>query len=417
LPKSNHKYLLSKNTLYITFDGLSDPLGQSQILPYITGIAAQGYQISILSCEKLEKLEKQKNLVQQQLSAYNIHWKYLVYSEDGNWTSRIQYIRRLKQMAVAIVNQQSICLIHCRSYLSALIGLHFKRKHGIPFIFDMRGFWADERIDGHIWSKRNPLHLMFYWYFKRKEKQFLKHSEAIVSLTEQAAQYIQNQYAELQTNKKISVIPCSVNTALFKPLDDTKAKEIKHQAGFVANDEVLVYSGSIGTWYYTNEMLDCVAAWNQENPNIKLLVLTKDERAFRQILSAYPKEVEQWIRVLNLSYHQVPDYLSIASAAIFFIKPAFSKIASSPTKMAECWAMNLPVITNIGIGDNDYFIVQKSGGVLVNDFNKNQYLASYRAYKQIKANGVNYRSIAIQYFDLNLAVKRYINIYHSLCNL
>jgi hypothetical protein len=54
---------------------------------------------------------------------------------------------------------------------------------------------------------------------------------------------------------------------------------------------------------------------------------------------------------------------------MFFIKPSYSKIASSPTKMAECWAMNLPIITNEGIGDNDIYFNEHNGGILLKEFN------------------------------------------------
>ena len=38
--------------LYISYDGLTDSLGQSQILPYIIGLSKQGYRFTIVSAEK-----------------------------------------------------------------------------------------------------------------------------------------------------------------------------------------------------------------------------------------------------------------------------------------------------------------------------------------------------------------------------
>ena len=32
-----------------------------------------------------------------------------------------------------------------------------KKLFGIKFIFDMRGFWADERIDGEIWKNDSAI--------------------------------------------------------------------------------------------------------------------------------------------------------------------------------------------------------------------------------------------------------------------
>ena len=41
-----------KSVLYISYDGMTDPLGQSQVLPYLKGLSNRGHRITILSCEK-----------------------------------------------------------------------------------------------------------------------------------------------------------------------------------------------------------------------------------------------------------------------------------------------------------------------------------------------------------------------------
>ena len=47
----------------------------------------------------------------------------------------------------------------------------------------MRGFWADERVDGKLWDLKNPIYKWVYNYFKRKELQFLNNADYTVSLT------------------------------------------------------------------------------------------------------------------------------------------------------------------------------------------------------------------------------------------
>ena len=46
----------AKKVLYITYDGMTDPLGQSQVLPYLVGLSEKGYKFTILSFEKKERL-------------------------------------------------------------------------------------------------------------------------------------------------------------------------------------------------------------------------------------------------------------------------------------------------------------------------------------------------------------------------
>ena len=178
---------MNKKTLYITFDGLTDPLGQSQIMPYLIGVACNGYDITVLSCEKKERIEKEKHTVLKLIDSTTINWQYIIYDEDGGSITRFLYLKKLNGIAKKLHKINSFQLVHCRSYLSALIGLKLKLKHNLPFVFDMRGLWADERIDGGIWQKNKLLHLAFFNYFKKKEKQFITHSNAIVSLTNNGA--------------------------------------------------------------------------------------------------------------------------------------------------------------------------------------------------------------------------------------
>ena len=42
-------------------------------------------------------------------------------------------------------------------------------KNNIPIIFDMRGFWADERIDGHLWSLNNPIYRAYIIILRKRK--------------------------------------------------------------------------------------------------------------------------------------------------------------------------------------------------------------------------------------------------------
>jgi len=59
--------------LYLTYDGLSDPLGQSQILPYIFKLNKE-HDFDIISFEKQEKLVINKAGLQTKLDSEKINW-------------------------------------------------------------------------------------------------------------------------------------------------------------------------------------------------------------------------------------------------------------------------------------------------------------------------------------------------------
>lgn len=401
---------MHKNTLYITFDGLSDPLGQSQILPYLCGIAAQNFHIHILSCEKKNRLDKERQNILETIGELPITWEYILYDADGGVLSRLRYIQKIYLLAKKNYKEKKIELVHCRSYLATLIGLSFKLHYKIPFIFDMRGFWADERVDGGIWKKNNPLQNYFYKYFKKKEKQFILNSDAIVSLTHAGVTELSKQYSKEFIENKTTVIPCCTNTGLFK-----KEGIVSSQPDTITSqDHLIIYTGSIGTWYYTKEMIECILCWKELIPTIKLLILTKDTQELKKILTNFSNEEQKLVITGSASYKEVPTYLSLAKAAIFFIKPSYSKIASSPTKMAECWAMDLPIITNAGIGDNDLYFNTYKGGVLLNEFTMSEYISACHTYLALHAKKGAYREIALNYFDTHLAIDRYTSMYKSL---
>ena len=146
---------MPKKILYISYDGMTDQLGQSQVIPYLVGLSKQGHQIHILSAEKVENFKNRKIFIHKLLNNNNIKWSFINYTKKPMVLSTIMDIYKLKSCAKKIHKSENFDIIHCRSYISTFVGLFMKKKFTIKFIFDMRGFYADERVDGKIWNKKN----------------------------------------------------------------------------------------------------------------------------------------------------------------------------------------------------------------------------------------------------------------------
>jgi hypothetical protein len=67
--------------LFVSYDGMTDALGQSQVLPYLLGLSKKGYNITILSVEKKEVFEKRKNIILEIVQKNNIDWQYIFYTK------------------------------------------------------------------------------------------------------------------------------------------------------------------------------------------------------------------------------------------------------------------------------------------------------------------------------------------------
>ncbi len=356
----------SYNVLYLTHDGLADPLGQSQILPYLIGLAEKGYRITIVSFEKKESFKLNSAVLEALCKQNAINWIPLSYHKTPPVISTVYDLYILWRTARALHRKEKFALVHCRSYVTALVGMHLKKRFGIKFIFDMRGFWADERIEGGIWNLKNPAYRLVYTFFKKKEKQFLVESDHIISLTRNAKKEIES----WGIRTPITVIPTCVDLELFDPtkISEDEKKKLKEELGLRKDDFVLLYLGSWGTWYLTEQMLNFFEEVKNQYPLSKFLIISPDS------VDIADRQFANEVIIKSVNRLKVPLYVSIASAAVFFIKPSFSKKASSATKTGEIMAMNIPMLTNGGWGDVD---TNGSEGVLIlKDFSKESMSAS-----------------------------------------
>ncbi len=392
----------NKNVLYISYDGLTDPLGTSQILPYIVGLSKRGYHFSVISAEKQKVYAKGKNEIKAICKENNIEWHPVEYHKQPPIISTVKDIGRMNRLAIKLHKEKDFDIVHCRSYIPAIIGQQMKQKYGVRFIFDMRGFYADERVDGNIWNLSKPHYRWVYNYFKKKEKEFLSEADYIISLTHNGKEVLQKQW---QVTKPVTVIPCVVDTELFKPLANNS--KLNPDSGLTAG-----YLGSLGTWYMLDEMLDFFKVLLKKYPGAKFKFITKEKPQI--ILS---KALEKGIpskhfEVVAASRTEVPKQLADVDVGIFFIKPVFSKKASSPTKQGEFMAMGIPVITNSGVGDTDFVINKYQSGMLIEDFNEVDYgKALENIEKILNLDKKNIRSCAIDFYDLKKGIEKYHSVY------
>ncbi len=172
-----------KSIIYLTYDGLTDNLGQSQILPYIKGINnSNQYKFFIISFEK-DKSTTLLKQIKSDLNKIKIEWIALKYSKKPAVLSTLYDLFKLYFLLKKIIKKNRIDLLHCRSYLTAIIAQKIMHTFNIPFIFDMRGFYADERVDGKIWDIKKPHYRIIFKYFKRKERELIRESLYTICLT------------------------------------------------------------------------------------------------------------------------------------------------------------------------------------------------------------------------------------------
>jgi glycosyltransferase involved in cell wall biosynthesis len=405
-----------KKILYITYDGLTDPLGQSQVLPYLTELSKHGFQFTILSFEKRDRFSKEKNIVNSIIGSVNIRWIPLRFTSKPPVLSKMYDRWRLKQTALRLCKKEKFDLIHCRSYVAAEVGLRVKQRSGTKFLFDMRGFWADEKVDNRQWNLQNYLFNRIYRYYKKKERQFLLNADAVITLTQRAKDYLlaKPEYKHLS----IRVIPCCADLDHFS-YHNISAQEIdnlKQSLQIPATAKIITYTGSVGGWYMTKEMFSFFRMLVGQKPEYFMLVLTKDnsERVTAEALAAGIPGDKIFVTYSNRE--KLPKFLALSDCGIFFIRNTFSKMASSPTKHAEMMGMGIPIICN-DIGDTGNIVKSTKTGIVVEDFTNDFFQQTIEKMSDLERIDPEYvHNCAKEIFDLNTGVQSYLDEYNRILN-
>jgi len=409
-------------TLYICYFGLREPLVQTQVIPYLREIQNGGVLVSLLTFEPdlgnswtSDQIEAERGRLKQ----IGIKWHRLAYHKRPSAPATLydtlagaRYIRKLHA-------SERFDVFHARVHVPALMAVTARRlsRHKPKIIFDIRGFFPEEYTDAGIWPEDGWL----YRSVKRVEKRLLRESDGFVVLTEKAREILfpaaSGSTVEGSTEaagRPVEVIPCCVDLERFAGVDADVRDVLRGKLG-AEGRFVLAYVGSFGGWYLSDEMFEMFAALREAEPTLYILILTQRQtEAAVSRLTASGFDANDF-HVASVPPAEIPKYLAAADAGVSFVKPSFSKQASSPTKNAEYLAAGLPIIANSGVGDVDEQLVADGVGVLVDQFDKDSYL---NAFKQLRALGdvrEKCRLSAKKRFDLEtVGGVRYRRLYERL---
>ncbi|MCU1266155.1 MAG: hypothetical protein JWM21_2473 [Acidobacteria bacterium] len=416
--RTGSRALAGKRVLFISYNGMLDPLGQSQVLPYLRELRKRGVQFTLLSFERPAALsahgsDKVAGL-RRQLAEQGIDWHWLRYHRTPSLPATIFDVINGVRYARRLVRNNDIELVHARSHIAATIALGLKRRFDIKLIFDVRGLMAEEYVDANHWRKGS----VPYRLIKTMERRAFAACEGVVTLTEAIWPTIK-EWGGLRDRENIvhAVVPCCADLDLFsfRELDrERRRRELGLADGFL-----LVYSGSIDGWYLTEEMADFFATLIKRRADAHALWLTpgKHER-IRNLMQQRDIAADRYT-VIAAEPGEVPSYLSASDVGVAFIKPCFSKLASSPTKYAEYLACGLPLVINAGIGDSDALILTEKAGVLINEFAENEYQAAAAQVEELlkdrRRTRAFTRDIAERLFDVRkTGVERYARLYEAV---
>lgn len=400
--------------LYVSYDGLTDPLGRSQVLPYLAGCARRGHAIHVLSCEKPDRFARDRAAIEAICGEAGIAWHPLRYHKAPPVGSTVWDLAALRRAAVRLHRRHGFGLVHCRSYIAAAAGLHLRKRFGVPFLFDMRGFWPEEKTEGGSWNLANPLFRMVYRHFKRLESELLRDAAGIVSLTDAGKAELLRRPELAGRGDIVTVIPCCVDFGHFPLAGEPSRAEARAALGIAPGSPVLAYLGSLGGNYMLGEMLELFTVYRERRPGARFLFVTQDDSA-----AIVAEAAEHGIRADELviraaSREEVPRFLAAADLGVAFKRPSFSAQACSPTKLGEMLAVGLPIVANGGVGDVAGVVAATACGAIVDGFDPASYARALDAVEQCAVTAAERRRRATAIYDVELGIDRYDRLYRTL---
>ncbi|HXV59276.1 MAG TPA: glycosyltransferase [Vicinamibacteria bacterium] len=411
------------DVLYITFDGLLDPLGQARKIDLLQRLACDGLTIAVVSFEEPDALREEIRTASMRgkLEAQGITWRPLGHRATRSIpTACWDFVRGAATAMRVTVERRPRCL-HACGYSSALVGLAVKLAFGGKLIFDMPGFWPEESVELGFFRSTHFL----YRVSKRLEEAILEGSDHVVVATDRAKAVLRDEEAKARLaakrsvrEKPISVIPCCVDLERFRP----RTQDRMLLAGSGLENKLLF--GNIGSFnrrYLAAEMFRFAFHLKKYRPEVTFVYLTPHDPRPLYEAARDAGLADDDIFVRTVAASDIPRWLSVFRLGVFFVRPSYAAKASSFAKIGEFLASGVPVITNTGVGDLDHLLSEERCGLLLPGLtDRDLDAAAKKALPLLEGDAVpqelrdRCRQTALDRFGMAHGARRYSSIIRSL---
>ena len=238
-------------TLYLCYQSLLDPLTQSQVVVYLEGLAVAGYRPILVTFEPRRLTGPECRHWERRLGDLGIIWRRLRYHKRPTVPATALDIASGVVIGLWLIARYRVRLVHARSHVPAVMAALLQILTGVPFLFDVRGFLAEEYVDAKVW----PAEGILFRTTKRMERRLVASASGIIVLTHRAASLIHDWYPRESAAKPLEVIPCCVDLRRNPSgglIDEDDCNQVPRQPS-------LVYAGKLGGRYATRAMVDLLA--------------------------------------------------------------------------------------------------------------------------------------------------------------
>ncbi len=320
-----------RRVLYLTYDGILDPLGTSQVLRPVVELASRGIPYAIVSLEKSARLAEAGRLrdTRTRLRRAGVPWHHAEYATTGHQRGALNAtnVLRLARRALA---EGDVGLLHARSHPPTALAWILSRTAGVPYLFDFRGYWLEERQSSRgLLSRSGPFRAA-----KLLERRLVADASAAVTLTDLAAgDFREGVLGSWPSDRPVETITTVADFDEFRldGSDDVVPADFREA---LSDKLVVAYCGSINPFYEVDASLELVRLLAERREDVHFLGLTLQ----REALSAAADEAgipASSRTIVSVDQHEVAAWLRLADWGLLLLTEPFAKRGSMPTKLGE----------------------------------------------------------------------------------
>jgi hypothetical protein len=330
---------MDQRILYVSFDSVLQPLVFSQVVRVVAALAKQGLRYHLLSVERPRDLEKAdvKARVEDVLRSAGVPWTYVVAPSMGSARLALETLGRVVGRATLIARRERVGLIHARGYQSAMAARAVREVLRVPYLFDARGYWIEERAAPGEWFSSGLSYAAGKW----TEQALFRGARAVVTLTElQALDVSSGMFGPRPA--AVQVIPTCADYEAFTlrasrpapPTDGAVPEAIRRE---LSGKTVMGIVGSLNHTYFVSETLRLAKLAIAASPTTHLLVLSSQQSEYASALESAGVPRGRWT-VAAAKHWEMPDWLQWIDWGMLLVPEIAANRAKMPTKLAEFFA-------------------------------------------------------------------------------
>lgn len=389
---------------HLSLDGLTTPLGQSQVLAVSERLQSMGWRCTILSLEPESVDDGSCDRLESRMASSGIRWRHRPYRRG-----RREAIRNVLSMTAMIRDvREHTDLFHCRSYFGAFFPAALDVFGGCPYVFDTRGYWVDEKIEAGRWFQD----LATRTVARHVERELYERASGVVSLTELASEDVRRgRFGRPHPEERSICIPTCVDYAKFR-IERGEAPD-----DFLRDGPIVAYVGSLNPSYEYRASLQLARLALVRSPTAKFLALTSQISEMSSLADEFSIPENRRL-ITSVGHEEIHRWLPwVDSGLMLLVSPNEAKRASMPTKLGEFLATG---VAPIGYGGNSEVMdwVKRAGsGLALNDLSEE----SLARAADFVTRGVpdtdtlmRARLVGEKHFSLDSSAKRYDSLFRDV---